>query len=56
MKKYNTPSLEAFELEVVDTITASGDPVYSAPQFVEGTSAGTTTGGTANWDNNWVVD
>ena len=56
MKKYNTPSLEAFELEVVDTITASGNPVTSIPQFVEGTSAGTTTGATANWDTAWNVD
>ena len=55
MKKYNTPSLEAYELEVMDVITASGE-TQSVPRFVEGTSTSTTSGATANWDNAWNVD
>jgi hypothetical protein len=57
MKKYNTPSLEAYEAEVMDVITASGDPTQNTPHFVEGTNASTTTtGGVASWDSAWNVD
>ena len=57
MKKYNTPSLEAYEVELMDVITASGDPTQNIPHFVEGTNASTTTtGGAASWDSAWNVD
>jgi len=55
MKKYITPSLEAYEAEVMDVITASG--MITNAHFVEGTNTGTTTSGAStNWDPAWNVD
>ncbi len=57
MKQYNTPSLEAYEAEVMDVITVSGDPIQNTPHFLEGTNSGTiTTGRYASWDSDWNVD
>ena len=55
MKKYNTPSLEVYEVEVIDTITAS--TLFTAPQFVKGTnSSNTTSGAETGWNNAWEID
>ena len=57
MKKYNAPSLEAFELEVTDTITASGGTL-SVPRFVEATETGVQTAGSGQetWSSAWDVN
>ena len=57
MKMYTVPSLEAFELEVVDTITASGGTL-SVPRFVEATDSGTPTAGSGQetWNSAWDIE